>query len=648
MTRIGALVGAALLTVLLTSGLFLVGDAKRQAATGRMTGLSALAESAATLDRNAMALQAVVAGFLRDRDPGAGEAFRQTMAQATRSLEAVRQDPAAAPARETLDGVAARLAEAAELFDRLYEQTRVVGFSDTDGLRGRMLKSSGAVQEELKKWPADMAAILLIGMGEMRGAEKSFLMSGDPSFLGLHRKAYNEFGFNLPVSKLDEATKATLNTLVTAYRQDMVAFAEATEKQQAELKAFQGAFGAVRPLVDGLFTFTRQGLDAAKAEEEAIRAGTQRVTLAVAGVLVALFCGLSLLLVRSITRPLVEIEGAMEVLAGGGRLSLIPGIGRQDEIGDMARGIDVFRRNAEEVERLKVEERERERLHRQEFADRFSGLSAAIEREVAGTVEAVLAEAGAIAGLAQRMNEAAQRTGEQSRGVAGAAEDATGNVQAVAAATEELAASSREIGRQVESVAGITHEAVAKGEKTRAILAELAEAARTIGRTAELIGDISGQTNLLALNATIEAARAGEAGKGFAVVASEVKSLSTQTAKATEEIATRIAAVRQTTDRAIRDIAQLFDVIGRVDHIAGSIASAVTEQGSATEGISASAASAAAGTIEVSDRIRTVAEDAGAARTLADDLDRKAAAVTAQVASLRERLVAILEGSRAA
>lgn len=645
-TRIGFLVGAALLTVLMTAGLFLIGDARRENATNRMTELSAFAETAADLNRRTTALQLHATRFLRERDRAAGEAFKTTLAEVERAVADLSAHPSAADEVETITALSERLGRLTSAFDKVAEAARAVGFSDEEGLRGQMFKSVAAAESELKKWPVTMGAPLFVGMAEMRNAEKSFLLTGEDRYLGQHRKAFNEFSFFIPETQFDPQTKEAIDTLSRQYRQDMVALADATAQQNAAVKEFTAVFAETTPLIDKLFTYTRAGLADAKQAERDIRVNTQRLTMAIGGILVALFCGLSLLLVRSITRPLAQIEGAMEGLARGERLSFIPGTGRQDEIGDMARAIDVFRVNAEEMDRLKAEEQERERAHKQEMADRLGGLAQALEQEMTRRVEAVLAEAAGIATMADSMSGAATRTGEQSDGVAVAAQEATSNVQNVAAATEELASSSREIGRQVTAVADMVHDAVQRGGQTRAVAAQLADAAHNIGRAAQLIGDISGQTNLLALNATIEAARAGEAGRGFAIVAAEVKTLSTQTGQATEEITSQITAVQRATERVIADIHQLHEVIGRIDEIAATISAAVNEQGAATESISASATSAADGTNEVSERIRSVASDASQTRTLSLDLGKRATQVTAEMGALRQRLAAILAESQ--
>ncbi|WP_158044387.1 methyl-accepting chemotaxis protein [Skermanella pratensis] len=311
----------------------------------------------------------------------------------------------------------------------------------------------------------------------------------------------------------------------------------------------------------------------------------------------------------------------------------------------MARAIEVFRSNAEEMERLKAEEEVKERRRKEEFASRLATLASALEAEVQSTVMAVIEQAAGIADLAERLNAAARRTGEQSAGVAEAARDATANVQTVATSTEELATASREIGSQVSEVSDIVKRAVGQGEQTRRVVAKLADAAGNIGEAAKLITGIASQTNLLALNATIEAARAGEAGKGFAVVASEVKVLATQTGQATDRISGQIVAVQSAAETVIAHIHEVQEVISRIDAIAELITGSVTDQGSATESISRNAMSAANGTGEVSERITAVSEDASETRGLALVLDNSAVVVSSQVKQLKERLTQLLNES---
>jgi methyl-accepting chemotaxis protein len=207
---------------------------------------------------------------------------------------------------------------------------------------------------------------------------------------------------------------------------------------------------------------------------------------------------------------------------------------------------------------------------------------------------------------AESLAASSEETAVQSTTVAAASEEVTANVQTVASAAEQLAASVHEVSSQVTDSSRISREAVSETERTNLTVQGLAEAAQKIGDVVNLISDIAGQTNLLALNATIEAARAGEAGKGFAVVASEVKSLATQTAKATEDIASQVGAIQGATNEAVSAIQGIGQTIGRINEIATSISSAVEEQSAATAEISRNVQEAANGTQEVSSNISGV------------------------------------------
>jgi methyl-accepting chemotaxis protein len=236
------------------------------------------------------------------------------------------------------------------------------------------------------------------------------------------------------------------------------------------------------------------------------------------------------------------------------------------------------------------------------------------------------------------MADTAGQTDRKATLVAGAANLATGAVQSVAAAAEQLSASIDEITRQVSLSAEVTEKAVGEARRTDGTMRALAEGADQIGQVVGLIAQIAGQTNLLALNATIEAARAGDAGKGFAVVASEVKSLATQTARATEEIGGRISQIQTATREAAGAIGGITTTIEQISSIAGVIAAAVSEQGSATSEIAGNVQRAAQATAEVRSNIEDVhaaSNETGiaAARLLdaASELARQADELTGRV-----------------
>ena len=265
------------------------------------------------------------------------------------------------------------------------------------------------------------------------------------------------------------------------------------------------------------------------------------------------------------------------------------------------------------------------------------------------TVAKTLASsAGELQSDAGSMAAAAEETSRQSTAVAAASEQASTNVQTVASAAEELSASIAEISRQVARSTSSTAQAVSDAERTNVQINSLAEAAQRIGDVVKLINDIAGQTNLLALNATIEAARAGEAGKGFAVVASEVKSLASQTAKATEEISTKIAQIQTATAESVKAVQVIGQTISEINAVSTTIAAAVEEQGAATQEIARNVQQASAGTTEVSSNVAGISQAAADTGQIATRVSGASRRISGKVDTLRGEVEKFLSGMKAA
>ncbi len=275
-------------------------------------------------------------------------------------------------------------------------------------------------------------------------------------------------------------------------------------------------------------------------------------------------------------------------------------------------------------------------------------LSERFERTVGAIAGAVGESAAAMSGTAHAMTEAASDSGLRSAAVASASDQASSNVQSVAASAEELAASVLEIGRQVSESARIAGQAVREAEDTDRCVHNLSEAAGRIGDVVRLISDIAGRTNLLALNATIEAARAGEAGKGFAVVASEVKTLATQTARATGEIGAQITAIQGEVGQAVGALRSIGATIARMNEIATAIAGAVEEQGATTQEIARAVQHAAAGTAEVNGNIAVVTDAVGHTGRQAEAVLEAARVLTGQSDTLKSEVASFLAAVREA
>ncbi|HEX2113809.1 MAG TPA: methyl-accepting chemotaxis protein [Alphaproteobacteria bacterium] len=333
---------------------------------------------------------------------------------------------------------------------------------------------------------------------------------------------------------------------------------------------------------------------------------------------------------RIIVGRLTRLGSAMRAIAAGQLDTEVPA-GGSDEIAEMAAALTVFRDTALEVRAANARtEEERARAAEQRREERLR-LAENLEATVKSVVGVVSNSASTMQQTAQTMTATAEQTSSRSTAVAAASEEASTNVQTVASAAEQLSASIVEIGRQVEQSATMARRAVEEAESTNGAVEGLAEAAQKIGEVVKLINAIASQTNLLALNATIEAARAGEAGKGFAVVASEVKALANQTAKATEEIASQIAAIQGATNESVAAIRKIGKSIGSIAETASTIAAAVEEQRAATQEIARNVQQAAKGTADVSqniDGVSAAAQETGQAASqvlaISSELSRQA------------------------
>jgi methyl-accepting chemotaxis protein len=370
----------------------------------------------------------------------------------------------------------------------------------------------------------------------------------------------------------------------------------------------------------------------------------QLVLLALA---IALTIGAMTAVTRRVIKPLHNMRDAMLKVAAGDLTVDTGYVQRQDEIGALAGALETFKQQA--VDKLRIEAQERERnagaVARQHTIEAYVG---EFENMVHQSLQQLGDASSKMRTTSSGLSSVSRQTNERVEVAQKASGEASMSVESVASASEELSASINDISQQAAHAAGIASRAVNQARETDSTVQGLAKSAGRIGEVVGLINTIAAQTNLLALNATIEAARAGEAGRGFAVVASEVKSLASQTAKATEEISGQIADIQKVAGEAIDAIKGIGSIIGEVNEVATAIAAAVQEQGAATQEISRSTQHAAQGTKNVSDNITGVKADADAAAAAADDVSLASQTLETQSKQLGSQVTDFLGKIRAA
>jgi methyl-accepting chemotaxis protein len=502
-----------------------------------------------------------------------------------------------------IEAMSSSLEECQAYFASVVAEKTRLGLDEKSGLEGSLRASVHDIEAKVNQL---QNSDLLVTMLMMRRHEKDYMLRRDAKYGDEMKKRAAEFSAKVDKSDFPEVARAELKQKLADYQRDFFAWFNSAQKLAVELKATSDSFSEVEPVIAAVAkAVSEMRAEADQANMRMRDIADWQMKLAIVVIAFSVL-GISVFIGRSVSRQLLAITGALGELAGGNFKVVLPGLGRTDEIGEMAGAAEVFRSALVETNRLRAEQSQAEQRQVQERKADMRRLADHFEAAVGQIIQSVSSSSTQLEASARTFTSSAVRSEELANRVAGASEEASSNVQSVASATEELYSSVNEIGRQVQQSARMAHEAVEQTRQTNDRVGELSKAASRIGDVVELINTIAGQTNLLALNATIEAARAGEAGRGFAVVASEVKALAEQTAKATGEIGHQISGIQTATQESVVAIQQISSTIEKLSQISSTIAAAVEEQGAATQEISRNVQQASRGTQQVSSNITDV------------------------------------------
>ncbi len=602
--RIGFLVASSLFTLLLLGAAVSIGERQITGAALDLNHYRGIFEQVASVERRAAQLRIQASRFITARDEAALAQVHQAFSDIHQGLDTLRKASRSDETIRNVDTLLQGSAKLTDLFDKVIETGQQLGLNDTSGLRGKLRSSGDAVESELKMWPN--LEKIIVPMLTMRVMEKYYIIYGSDSFLGPHQKAFREFGFKIDTVDLSPDVMQRLQQLTKGYKADFATFVASSKDFDTRVRDFNDSFNALEPIFHSLLEGARAGMAEATDRQDRVRDEVIRTTLVVISVLVTAFIIFSLVIAGSITRPLRAIESVMNRLAKGDLDADVPGTRRRDEIGLMAQAVQVFKDNLlhtrelekqAEIMRREAEEKRKETLT--SVAGDFEEAFGNVLTTVNTAVERIRDGAHILRDTAEIMRDQAEDTSGKSQRTS----DIVGMVKLVA---ETLSESIGEIGDRVATAGTAVGRAVTHARTSNATVQALSESSRRIGEVTKIIGAIAGQTNLLALNATIEAARAGEAGRGFSVVASEVKTLSNQTARATEEIARHVGSIQSATGNVVLSIQAMRSTVEEVDSLSTEVSAAVQRQLAQTREIVEAVRQATANSDAVSESVATM------------------------------------------
>ncbi|OQW58245.1 MAG: chemotaxis protein [Proteobacteria bacterium SG_bin9] len=522
---------------------------------------------------------------------------------------------------------------------------RQLGLDEKTGLNGALRKAAHEIESTLKPLdkPALMAQLLM-----MRRHEKDFMLRRDPKYLTELKAQFLPFLTSLTELDIEPEATSKLTDQLDRYFRDFNNWAKVEQERTAIEATMAKTFGSFEPPFVKLIKQIEEIGQRAEAAEAATRDAVRMRMLLAILVTVTGMAVLSFLIGRAISRPLSGMTGAMTSLAAGQLETALPGLGRKDEIGEMAGAAEIFKSNMIEANRLRADQIQQEQAQSRQRREDRNRMASGFQETVGSIIDKVSSEAGGLEAAAATLTTTAQTTLGLAETVSMASGQAASNIQSVATAADEMTASVEEIARQVRESSDIAKLAVEEAGRADTRIATLSRAAAQIGDVVKLISGIAEQTNLLALNATIEAARAGEAGRGFAIVAQEVKALAAQTGKATEEISEQISQMLGATEGTVSAIKQIGTVIARMSETSAVIASAVEEQGAATREIARNVQMAANGSNQVVAAIEDVNTGATATGSASGQVLASAQSLSSEANQLKLEVERFLNSLRAA
>jgi methyl-accepting chemotaxis protein len=601
---------------------------------------SDLAEISREFRNHVVQIRVRTRDFVMHPNQDAIQGFEAARDAANRTLTAV-EAAVDEPTRLKIAPLKSQLREVATQFDDLVSNQKVLGFTDTDGIRSNLIKAGAAVEriihDDMSWMTQDDANKLFYSLLTMQRYEAEYRVARSTLVETIFFDQFKNFQVVMAGIVGPEVLKQQLVAQVKAYSDNFAKWIECTDKIGPPVAIIEYNVKSMIPVADEIIRSTKSSTNAAAAALGKSQKRTRAIITGVGIAAVLIGVWLSWLIGRSIARPLHGLADVMTRLADGDTSTRIPATRASDEIGAMARTVIVFRDNLIERDRLTSEQTHATR-EKEQRSEAVASAIAAFQGSIQQALANLRGAANQLEISSTKLNSAADVVTAEACTAENRVNAASQNVTSAAASVEELAASIGEIAGRAAKSTEVATRAVSEARRTAQTMTELGLAATRIGEVIGLIQAIAGQTNLLALNATIEAARAGEAGRGFAVVASEVKSLAAQTARATSEIAGQIGAIQSAAVDSAQAIEQVNAIIHEMSSIASTVSTTVEEQNAAVSSIadgvnraSLEAQTGAQAMSRVAGASTEARATAGGVKSLADTLSAEAENLDAEV-----------------
>lgn len=615
--RVGCLSAIAIVAIGVLAGVFYYGQQAVQRSSTNYARYSQLEFLAVQVRSGAVEMRERQKDFLLYRDMKFADMYTAAANGVREALAKLTALPVARDLDENTGRLKAAIEDHQMQFSKTVDAYRTIGLTEKEGLKGELRAAVHAVEEKLAEANLDP---LTVKMLMMRRHEKDFMLRGDDKYIGRIDERRSEFDPLLAQSGLPADAQAEIGKLMDSYVAGVKAYAAIRVATAGDVERLDAIFAERVPDLAAILEAAARGKAAAGEALEKTQSESRLLFNIASATALVLALGLAWLIGRSITRPIGKLTETMDRLAGGDLEAEVANADSGNEIGGMARAVQVFRENAvrtRELEQSQAAQEEQSRVEKRAMMDK---LADSFQETIGSIVEELSVASSDLNTTARSMTDVAQTTSDRAGNVAAASEQTAANVQTVASAAEEMTASINEISQQVLRASEASKQASSDVKITASQITNLSGMADKIGEVVSMISDIADQTNLLALNATIESARAGEAGKGFAVVASEVKALAAETAKATDGITELITAVQSETQGAVAAIDKVGRVIADLEETSAAIAAAMEEQDATTQEVSRNVSEAASGTQEVSRSIAGVNEASANARSASTEM----------------------------